>query len=75
MTKYLVSFDGEAMTFREKDCDWVVREAHAVIGEAKTAGVYIFSGGIDGDLGPVLVAVDGTVAEDTHPGHKVPNGG
>jgi len=75
MTKYLISFDGEAMMFREHHYDWVVRDAPAVIGEAKTAGVYIFSGGIDGDVGPVLVAVDGTVAEGAHLGHKVRNGG
>lgn len=41
----------------------VGRDAHAVIEEAKAAGVYVFAGGIDGDVPPVLVAADGSVAE------------
>ena len=75
MTKYLISFPGEAMVFPEEDFDAVVEAAHAVIAEAKAAGVYVFGGGIDEDVDPVLVAGDGTVTEGTHPGHKVPNGG
>jgi hypothetical protein len=75
MTKYLISFPGEAMVFPEEDFDAVAQAAHAVIDEAKAAGVYVFGGGIDEGVDPVLVAGDGTVTEGTHPGHKVPNGG
>lgn len=75
MTKYLISFPGEAMVFPAEDLAAVAAAAHAVIDEAKAAGVYVFGGGIDEDVAPVLVAGDGTVTEGTHPGHKVPNGG
>ena len=75
MTKYLISFPGEAMMVPEEDFESVVEAAHAVIAEAKAAGVYVFGGGIDEDVDPVLVAGDGIVTEGTHPGHKVPNGG
>ncbi|WP_426988803.1 YciI family protein [Pseudarthrobacter sp. Y6] len=75
MTKYLISFPGEAMVFPKEDFEAVVEASHAVIDEAKAAGVYVFGGGIDEDVDPVLVAGDGTVTEGTYPGHKVPNGG
>lgn len=75
MTKYLISFPGEAMVVSEGDFEAVVEASHAVIEEAKAAGVYVFGGGIDEGISPVLVAGDGTVTEGTYPGHKVPNGG
>lgn len=76
MTKYLISFPGEAMVFPEEDFEAVVRDAHAVVEEAKAAGVYVFGGGIDEDVAPVLVAGDGAVTEGTtYPDVKVPNGG
>jgi hypothetical protein len=37
----------------------VDRDAHAVIDEAKAAGVYVFVGGIDEDVPPALVSADG----------------
>jgi hypothetical protein len=75
MTKYLISFPSEAMVVPEKDFRAVVEASHAVIDEAKAAGVYVFGGGIDEGVEPVLVAGDGAVTEGTYPGHKVPNGG
>lgn len=75
MTKYLISFPGEAMVFPEEDFDAVVEASHAVIDEAKAAGVYVFGGGIDESVDPVLVAGDGTVTAGSYPGHTVPNGG
>ena len=75
MTKYLISFPGEAMQVPEGEFEEVVRTSHAVIEEAKEAGVYVFGGGIAEDVAPVMVAGDGTVTEGTYPGHTVPNGG
>ncbi|MDT0193849.1 YciI family protein [Arthrobacter sp. AB6] len=75
MTKYLISFPGEAMVVPEKEFEAVVEDSHAVIEEAKAAGVYVFGGGINEAVAPVLVAGDGTVTEGTYPGHTVPNGG
>src|SRR3712207_9168349 len=75
MAKYLISFPGEAMVVPEKDFEAVVEASHAVIEEARAAGVYVFGGGINDAVQPVLVAADGTVTGGTYPGHKVPNGG
>lgn len=75
MTKYLISFPSEAMDVPAEDFEAVVETSHAVIREAKTAGVYVFGGGIDESVGPVLVGGDGTVTEGTYPGRAVLNGG
>ncbi|MGK3956007.1 YciI family protein [Arthrobacter sp. R4] len=75
MTKYLISFPSEAMVVPEEEFEAVVEASHAVIDEAKAAGVYVFGGGIDEGVAPVLVAGDGTVTEEIYPGHLVPNGG
>lgn len=75
MTKYLISFPSGAMDFPEEDFQKVSDDAHAVIEEAKAAGVYVFGGGIDENVAPVMVAADGTVTEGTYPGTTVPNGG
>lgn len=63
MTKHLISFPGEDMVFPEEDVEAVVEASHAVIDEAKAAGVYVFGGGIDEDVDPALVVGDGTVTE------------
>ena len=75
MTKYLISFPGEVMVVPEEDFEAVGDAARAVIEEAKVAGVYVFGGGINEGVDPVLVAGNGAVTDGTHPGHKVPNGG
>ncbi|MEU9787670.1 YciI family protein [Streptomyces phaeochromogenes] len=75
MTKYLISFPSEAMVVPEEDFAAVVEESHAVFQEAKDAGVYVFGGGLDEDVAPVLVAGDGTVTDGTYPDTLVPNGG
>ncbi len=56
MTKYLISFPGDAMDLTEEEFPVVAADAHAVIDEAKAAGVYVFGGGIDEDVAPVLAA-------------------
>ena len=47
MTKYLISFPSEAMVLTQEELPIVAAEAHAVIEEAKAAGVYVFGGGIE----------------------------
>jgi hypothetical protein len=67
MAKYLISFPSRAMVVADDDWDAVVRDSHAVIEEAKAAGVYVFAGGIDESVPPALVSADGTVAEGGYP--------
>lgn len=40
--------------------------AHAVIRDAKAAGVYVFGGGIDSGVAPVMVAADGSATPGTY---------
>jgi hypothetical protein len=47
MTKYLISFPAPAMNVPETDLGAVGEAAHAVIREAKHAGIYVFAGGIN----------------------------
>jgi hypothetical protein len=75
MSKYLISFPSAAMVVPDGEWDAVVRDSHAVIEEAKAAGVYVFGGGIDESVPPVLVAADGTVAEGGYPWAPTLNGG
>lgn len=75
MTKYLISFPSEAMVVPDDELDAVVESSHAVIEEAKVAGVYVFGGGIDEGVAPVRVAADGTVTDGAYPGRTVLNGG
>jgi hypothetical protein len=66
MTKYLISFPAPAMDIPAEDWAAVVEASHAVIREAKRAGVYVFAGGINEDTSPLMVAADGTVANGTY---------
>jgi glycosyltransferase involved in cell wall biosynthesis len=76
MTKYLISFPGKgkAMRLTEEEFPIVVAESHAVIEEAKAAGVYVFGGGIAEDVAPVLVKADGSVGADIYPGSDLTGG-
>ena len=68
MTRFLISFPGVAMShIAVEDFPAVGEAAHAVVREAKDAGVYIFSGGLDEAVNPVMVAGDGTVTAGTYP--------
>ena len=75
MAKYLISFPSAAMVVPEGEWEAVSRDAHAVIDEAKAAGVYVFGGGIDEAVPPVLVSDDGSVAEGGYPWAPPLNGG
>ena len=52
----------------------VVADSHAVIEEAKAAGVYVFGGGINEEVAPVLVKRDGEESTEIYPGSRL-NGG
>jgi hypothetical protein len=76
MTRYLISFPGDAMDHvPDEDQPEAARAAHAVIDEAKGAGAYVFAGGLDEDVEPVMVAADGTVTAGTYPQTKDQWGG
>jgi hypothetical protein len=75
MTRYLISFDDGSMT-HIPDEDWpeVGNAAHAVVREAKSAGVWIWGGGILNQRA-TIVTTDGTIAEGPYPETKAVIGG
>jgi hypothetical protein len=75
MAKYLISFPSAAMVVPDGEWEAVVRDSHAVIEEAKAAGVYIFGGGIDENVPATLVSADGAVAQGGYPWAPALNGG
>ena len=74
MTKYLISFPSEAMVIAEEELPTVAAEARAVMEEAKAAGVYVFAGGIEEKVDPVLVSGAGVVSSEVYPGSKLKGG-
>lgn len=75
MTKYLISFPAPAMDIPEEDFARVSEAARAVIRDAKHAGVYVFGGGINEDVVPLMIAADGAVTNENYPKTKEFNGG
>lgn len=75
MAKYLISFPGAAMDLPDNEWKAAGRDAHTVIAEAKAAGVYVFAGGIDDKVPPVLVSADGSVSEGGNPWGPTLDGG
>ena len=75
MAKYLISFPSAAMVVPDGELEEVGRAASAVIDEAKAAGVYVFAGGIDEAVPPVLVCADGSVARGGYSWAPAQNGG
>jgi hypothetical protein len=75
MAKYLVSFPSAAMHVPAGELETVGRDARDVIRAAKDAGVYVFAGGIDETVPPVLVSAQGAVAEGGYPWAPPLNGG
>jgi len=74
MTKYLISFPSEAMVLTKEEFPIVSAAARAVIEEAKAAGVYVFAGGINETVYPVLVSAGGSVSTETYPGSRLKGG-
>jgi hypothetical protein len=63
VARYLISFDDGVMTFPQEELPDVADAAHAVVREAKAAGVWIFGGGLGGPDEVSVVATDGTVTD------------
>ena len=75
MPKYLISFPSAAMVVPDDELEAVGRGAHAVIDEARAAGVLVFAGGIDEAVPPVLVSADGTFSAGGYSWAPALNGG
>ena len=75
MHRYLISFDDGSMD-HIPDEDWpsVGEAAHAVVLEAKAAGVWIFGGGVERQQS-TIVATDGTISSGPVPETKAVVGG
>ena len=75
MTRYLISFDDGSMDhIPEQDLPAVGESAHAVVREAKSAGVWIFGGGVQRQQSSI-VAIDGTITDGPIPETKAVVGG
>jgi hypothetical protein len=75
MHRFLISFDDGSMDhISEADLPAVGEAAHAVVREAKAAGVWIFGGGILRQQAS-LVATDGTISDGPVPETKAVLGG
>lgn len=75
MPRYLISFDDGSMD-HIPEADWpsVGEAAHAVVREAKAAGVWIFGGGVQRQRSTIL-APDGTTTAGPVPETKAVVGG
>ena len=65
MAKYLISFPSASMVLTETEYAAVEKSSREAIRAAKAAGVYVFAGGIDEAVAPVLVHADVSVSEET----------
>lgn len=69
MQRYMISFDDGAMRISDADLPAVSEASHAVVREAKAAGVWIFGGGIFSQQA-TIVATDGSVCPGPLPEQK-----
>jgi hypothetical protein len=74
MSQYLISFDDGWMTISDEDLPDVAKAAHGVAQEARDAGVWVFSAGLESHRASV-VATDGTVTDGPFPETKEVLGG
>ena len=74
MTKYLISFPSKAMVLTPDELAKAGVDSRAVIEAAKTAGVYVFAGGINEPVEPVRVSADGAVSTEIYPGSDLTGG-
>ena len=67
MPRYVIAFDAHAMDhIPAEEIPAVAEAAHAVVGEAMAAGVWVFGGGILHERASI-VGTDGTVSEGSYP--------
>ena len=64
---YLLSFPARAMVVDKAELPAVSEASHAVVRAAKAAGVWVFGGGIDDRIAPVLVDGTGEVRPGGYP--------
>jgi hypothetical protein len=74
MPRFLISFDDGWMKFPAADLPAVSEASHAVVREAKEAGVWIFGAGLERQRASI-VATDGSVADGPFPETKAVVGG
>ena len=75
MPRYLISFDDGSMDhITAEDLPAVSEASHAVVREAKAAGIWIFGGGVLRQQASI-VATDGTVTDGPVPETKAVVGG
>jgi hypothetical protein len=74
MARYLISFDDGTMVIPDGELADVADAAHAVVREAKDAGVWVTGGGVMGQSASV-VDTDGTVTQRPYPETKAVLGG
>jgi len=75
MPRYLISFDDGSMDhIPEEDWASVGEASHAVVREAKAAGVWIFGGGVQRQQS-TIVSTDGTITVGPVPETKAVIGG
>ncbi|MBI4901736.1 MAG: hypothetical protein HY829_14850 [Actinobacteria bacterium] len=72
MARYLVSFpDGAMAHIPDEDWEDVGKAAHAVMRDAKAAGVWIHGGGLVSDVEVSVVSPEGTVSDGPRTGPPV----
>lgn len=74
MTQYLISFDDGAMNIPEDELPDVTKAALELVHEATTAGVWVFSGGLQSQQAST-VGTDRTVTDGPYPETKEVLGG
>lgn len=68
MTTYLISFTEGAMNVSEEELPEVARATHAVVAEAKDAGVWILGGGLKRHDEATVVTPERRVIDGPEPG-------
>ena len=62
------------MVLTDEELSSASADSHAVMEEAKSAGVYVFGGGIDEHVEPVLVSGDGSASAEIYPSSQITGG-
>ena len=67
MAKYLISFTEGALQVSEEELPEVVKAAHAVVDDAKDAGVWILGGGLKHHSEATVVTPERTLVDGPQP--------